>query len=115
MKGQNLKTANFLWEQRTLFDEHVRFIYNFNINDSEIQQNKPPHLDKDSQLISCIKFHKPGILAYNIGGTYICTAQLFLDGRRQMISRTTSLKIENVQGISGIGISAICIKPLHVE
>ncbi|XP_063398906.1 uncharacterized protein LOC134683526 [Mytilus trossulus] len=97
VKGHNIKTANYLWEQRTLFDEHVRFIYNFNINDSEKQQDKPPHLDNDSQLMSCMKFHKPGILAYNIGGTYICTAQLFLYGRRQMISRTTSLKIENIQ------------------
>lgn len=82
VNGTNINTTNILWEQRTLFDEHIRFVKSVKIRSPEM---------------SCMNIS--GMLTYAIGGKYICNAQVFVNRREQKINRTISIEIKHEQGI----------------
>ncbi|CAC5411782.1 unnamed protein product [Mytilus coruscus] len=103
--GQHIKAANFIWEQRTLFNERNRFIKSVNINCSGMsKRGEISTTPKSSDIISCLNININGILLYNTEGKYICTAEIFIDRRNEAISRTSSFNIDNIQD------SPICIQ-----
>lgn len=103
--GNNIKAASFIWEQRTLLDEHIRFLKGGKINDSALSKLDETYAKPNSSnAMSCLDINITGMLSYKREGKYICIVHLLIDGRNQMINRTASFHIENIQGIPVINI-----------
>ncbi|CAC5416221.1 unnamed protein product [Mytilus coruscus] len=96
----NIKVVNFIWEQRTLFDEHIRFVKKNMINGSgmlNLGKTTAQHIPSQQVLMSCLNIDKNGILDYTREGKYICIAQLLIYRRNQTINRTDSVELEHIQ------------------
>ncbi|CAC5411774.1 unnamed protein product [Mytilus coruscus] len=98
LHGPKISSNKFIWEQRTLYGEHIRFIESVQKNDSgTFKRDANLAMHKYNYLRSCLNFNKNGIVKYDEEGEYICIAQFFIHGRNAMVDKTTSIKIENIQ------------------
>lgn len=98
LHGRNISAITFIWEQRTLYGEHIRFIESF--QEDESGTSKPhANLDMYQYWISWLHLGTNRISKYDREGEYICTAQISIHGRSQAINKTAYIKIENKPGI----------------
>ncbi|CAC5411775.1 unnamed protein product [Mytilus coruscus] len=98
LHGPKISSNKFMWEQRTLYGEHIRFIESVLKKDSgTFKRDANLAMHKYNYLRSCLNLNKNGIVKYDKEGEYICIAQFFIHGRNAMVDKTTSFKIENIQ------------------
>ncbi|CAC5411779.1 unnamed protein product [Mytilus coruscus] len=98
LHGRNISAIKCIWEQRTLYDEHIRFIESVQKNYSgPSERNATLAMRKHNHLMSCLNLNINGTLKYDKEGQYICIAQFSIYGRNQVVDKTTSIKIENIQ------------------
>ncbi|VDI07397.1 Hypothetical predicted protein [Mytilus galloprovincialis] len=98
LHGQNIRSIKFILEQRTLYNEHVRFIESVQKNNSGTSETDET-MRKHNHLMSCLDHNTNGISEYEKEGKYMCIAQVYLYGRNQTVKKTTTIKIENIQDI----------------
>ncbi|VDI50568.1 Hypothetical predicted protein, partial [Mytilus galloprovincialis] len=96
--GQNIRSIKLIWEQRTLYDEHIRFFESFQKNNSRTsERNTDESMRKPNYLMSCLDLNTNGISKYEKAGKYMCIVQVFFYGRNQTVNKTASIKIETIQ------------------
>ncbi|CAG2195342.1 unnamed protein product [Mytilus edulis] len=103
LHGQNIRSVKCIWEQRTLYDEHVRFTESVQKNYSGTSEgNTDETMRKHNHSMSGLDLNTNGISKYEKEGKYMCIAQVYLYGRNQTVNKTASIKIENIQEHTGI-------------
>ncbi|VDI07396.1 Hypothetical predicted protein [Mytilus galloprovincialis] len=63
LHGQNIRSIKFIWEKRTLYDEHIRFIESVQNNNSGTSETDET-MRKHNHLMSCLDLNTNGISKY---------------------------------------------------
>lgn len=90
VNGSNINATSITMEQRTLFDEQIRFVKSDQI--------------KRSEILTSNGFH-----TYIRKKRYICMAQISIIGRKHTINRTTSIEQHYIEGIIRL-IWNVCLR-----
>lgn len=89
MNGTNINATSITWKQRYFSDTHNRSVHFDKIKSSEmLKSSQPMFCLNNSELVTYIRKER-----------YICMAHISINGRKQPISRTTSIEKHNIKGI----------------